>query len=169
MAGRDLAVTRRGLLLGAASLAALGGCGFHLRKPEELQFTRLGLSGFAARSTMAEEIRRALPRSVDLVDSMMQAQVIVDASEDLKETLSEAVTASAQVRELRLHVRLKYRLVKPDGTVLLKETILERERDLTYDENRALAKDTEMTALYREMQGDMATQLMRVLAAVGRP
>jgi LPS-assembly lipoprotein len=89
--------------------------------------------------------------------------------EDLRETTVEASTASAQVRELRLHVRLRYRLIRPDGTVLLRENALERERDLTYNETNALAKDTEMAALYREMQSDIATQLVRVLAAVGRP
>lgn len=164
--------TRRALLAGgAAALAApvlLAGCGFHLRRPEDLQFTRIALSGFPARSTMAEEIRRALPRSAQVVDDWTQAQVIVDALEDLRETTVEASTASAQVRELRLHVRLRYRLVRPDGHVLLAPNALERERDLTYNETNALAKDTEMDALYREMQSDIATQLVRVLAALSR-
>jgi outer membrane lipopolysaccharide assembly protein LptE/RlpB len=40
---------------------------------------------------------------------------------------------------------------------------------MTYDEKDALAKDTEMKALYRDMQSDMAYQLVRVLSAVGKP
>ena len=40
---------------------------------------------------------------------------------------------------------------------------------MTYDEKDALAKDTELKALYRDMQSDMAYQLVRVLAAVGKP
>ena len=152
----------------AALAATLAGCGFHLRRPEALQFSRIALSGFPARSTMAEEIRRALPRDVEIVDSLAQAQVVVDALEDLRETTVEASTASAQVRELRLHVRLRYRLVRADGHEILRPNTLERERDLTYNETDALAKDTEMNALYRDMQSDIATQLVRVLAAVSR-
>jgi LPS-assembly lipoprotein len=152
----------------AAMLSSLTACGFHLRRPEELQFTRIALSGFPARSTMADEVRRALPRNVEIVDAVTQAQVVVDAIEDLRETTVEASTASAQVRELRLHVRLRYRLVRPDGHELMAPNTLERERDLTYNETNALAKDTESNTLYREMQSDIATQLVRVLAALSR-
>jgi outer membrane lipopolysaccharide assembly protein LptE/RlpB len=55
------------------------------------------------------------------------------------------------------------------GTELLPLADLERFRDLTYDEKDALAKDTELKALYRDMQSDMAYQLIRVLSAVGNP
>lgn len=154
---------------GAVAAAGLAGCGFHLRRAESLQFTRVALNGFPARSSMADEIGRALPRSVSIVDDVTQAQVIVDVLEDLRETTVEASTASAQVRELRLHVRLRFRLLRPDGRELLAANTLERERDLTYNETNALAKDTEMAALYREMQSDIATQLVRVLAALSRP
>jgi LPS-assembly lipoprotein len=155
-------------LAGAPLAGALSACGFHLRRPEELQFTRIALSGFPARSTMADEIRRALPRNVEIVDAVTRAQVVVDAIEDLRESTVEASTASAQVRELRLHVRLRYRLVRPDGHELLAANTLERERDLTYNETNALAKDTESGTLYREMQSDIATQLVRVLAVLSR-
>jgi LPS-assembly lipoprotein len=169
-----MAATRRDALrslalLAAAPLAtALGGCGFHLRGPEEVRFSKIAMSGFPARSSMAEEIRHALPRNVEVVDSMNEAQVIIDAIEDLRETLVESPTAFAQVRDLRLHVRLKYRLVRPDGKELLPPSELERQYDLAYNETNALAKDTEMNALFRAMQSDIATQLVRVLAAVGR-
>lgn len=164
-------VTRRtvaGLAAGGLSLALLAGCGFHLRQPQALQYQRIALSGFAPRSTMAEEIRRALPEGTTLVGTVAQAQVIVDAVEDLRESTVEASTSSAQVRELRLHVRLRYRVVRADGHVLLAEKLIERERDLTYDETDALAKDAETTALYRDMQSDIATQLVRVLATLSR-
>ena len=38
---------------------------------------------------------------------------------------------------------------------------------MSYDEKDALAKDTELNSLYRDLQSDMAVQLVRVLAAVG--
>ena len=159
---------RRSFVVATLAAAALPGCGFHLRRPELLPFTRIALSGFSARSTMAEEIRRALPREVTITEDVMQAQVVVDVIEDLRETRVEASTPFGQVRELRLHARLRYRVLRPTGELLFKENVLERERDLTYNEANALAKDTETNVLYREMQSDIAVQLMRVLAAVGK-
>ena len=56
--------TRRAWLLGlaAASLAAgLGGCGFELRRPPELPYTRIALVGFPNRSPMEAALRAALP------------------------------------------------------------------------------------------------------------
>ncbi|MEP6504942.1 MAG: LPS assembly lipoprotein LptE [Betaproteobacteria bacterium] len=151
------------------SLAALAGCGFHRRIPQPLNYERIALSGFADRSTMADEIRRALPADAHIVANAIESQVVIDAVEDTQKTTVEASTAFGQVRELQLHVKLRYRVVDPNGTELLPVADLERFRDLTYDEKDALAKDTEQKALYRDMQSDMALQLIRVLSAVGKP
>jgi LPS-assembly lipoprotein len=149
--------------------ATLAGCGFHLRVPQTLNYQRIALSGFADRSTMAEEIRRALPADAHITPNVLESQVVIEAIEDTQKTTVEASTAFGQVRELELHVKLRYRVLRPDGTELLPLADVERFRDLTYDESQALAKDTELKSLYRDMQSDMAIQLVRVLAAVGKP
>lgn len=160
---------RRRAALALALATTLAGCGFHLRAPQDLNYERIGLSGFSDRSTMADEIRRALPGTAHIVPSVLDAQVIIEALIDTRETTVEASTAFGQVREMQLHVRLRYRVLRPDGTVLLVPTEVERFRDLTYDEKDALAKDTELNSLYRDMQSDIAIQLVRVLAALGKP
>ena len=162
----------RRLALAALSLAAavtLAACGFHRRLPQPLNYERIALSGFADRSTMADEIRRALPSTAHIVPSVLESQVVIEAIEDTQKTTVEASTAFGQVRELELHVKLRYRVLDPKGIELLPLADIERFRDMTYDEKDALAKDTEMKALYRDMQSDMAYQLVRVLAAVGKP
>lgn len=156
-------------MLAAALAASVAGCGFHLRVPQALNYERIALSGFGDRSTMADEIRRALPDTTHIVPSVLDAQVVVEALIDTRETSVEASTAFGQVREMQLHVRLRYRVLRPDGAVLLPPTEVERFRDLTYDEKDALAKDTELNSLYRDMQSDIAVQLVRVLAALGKP
>jgi LPS-assembly lipoprotein len=156
-------------LLAAVLAAGVAGCGFHLRVPQTLNYERIALSGFAERSTMADEIRRALPATTHIVPSVLDAQVVIEALIDTRETSVEASTAFGQVREMQLHVRLRYRVLRPDGAVLLPPTEVERFRDLTYDEKDALAKDTELNSLYRDMQSDIAVQLVRVLAALGKP
>ncbi|MBC7663475.1 MAG: hypothetical protein H7276_06695 [Caulobacter sp.] len=154
------------VVVGAASLAA---CGFHRRVAQSLSYERIALSGFGDRSTMADEIRRALPSSAHIAPSVLESQVVIEAIEDTQKTTVEASTAFGQVRELELHVKLRYRVLDPNGLELLPLADLERFRDMTFDEKDALAKDTELKALYRDMQSDMAYQLVRVLSAVGNP
>jgi len=154
--------------LAVAAAATLVACGFHRRIAQPLNYERIALSGFADRSTMADEIKRALPSTARIVP-VLESQVVVEAIEDTQKTTVEASTAFGQVRELELHVKLRYRVLDPNGTELLPLADIERFRDMTYDEKDALAKDTEQKALYRDMQSDMAYQLIRVLSAVGKP
>ena len=155
--------------LAVAAAASLAACGFHPRIAQPLNYERIALAGFADRSTMAEEIRRALPATARIVKNPSESQVVIEAIEDTQKTTVEASTAFGQVRELELHVKLRYRVLDPNGTELLPLAEIERFRDMTYDEKDALAKDTELNALYRDMQSDMANQLIRVLSAVGKP
>ena len=56
--------TRRRVALAVVAIAAaasLAACGFHTRVAQPLNYERIALSGFPDRSTMADEIRRALP------------------------------------------------------------------------------------------------------------
>ena len=165
--------TRRRFALAAtlavAAAATLAGCGFHRRIAQPLNYERIALSGFPDRSTMADEIRRALPSTAHIVSNVLESQVVIEAVEDTQKTTVEASTAFGQVRELELHVKLRYRVLDPNGTELLPLADVERFRDMTYDEKDALAKDTELKSLYRDMQSDMAYQLIRVLSAVGKP
>ena len=166
-------LTRRRFVAGAtlvvATAATLAGCGFHRRIAQPLNYERIALTGFVERSTMVDEIRRALPPTAHIVPTMLESQIVIQAIEDTQQSTVEASTAFGQVRELELHVKLRYRVLDPKGTELLPLADLERFRDLTYDEKDALAKDTELKALYRDMQSDMAYQLIRVLSAVGNP
>jgi LPS-assembly lipoprotein len=165
-------MTQRRLTLATLAIVAtatLAACGFHRRIAQPLNYERIALAGFADRSTMADEIRRALPSTAHIAASALESQVVIEAIEDTQKTTVEASTAFGQVRELELHVKLRYRVLDPNGTELLPLADVERFRDLTYDEKDALAKDTELKSLYRDMQSDMAYQLVRVLSAVGNP
>jgi LPS-assembly lipoprotein len=156
-------------VLAVTLAASLASCGFHRRVPQALSYERIALSGFGDRSTMVDEIRRALPSTAHITPNVLESQIVIEAVEDTQKSTVEASTAFGQVRELELHVKLRYRVLRPDGTELLPLADLERFRDMTYDEKDALAKDTELKSLYRDMQSDMAVQLIRVLAAVGNP
>lgn len=163
--------TRRRLFAAVAALGAaagLGGCGFELKRAPELHFSSLLLAGFAPRSPLAAELRMNIDASTTtrVVDSVAQAQVILEALTDAREKVVVASTAAGQVREFELRERFRFRLRTPAGKELIAPTEIVLVRDMSYTEGAALAKEQEEAALYRAMQLDIVSQVMRRLAAV---
>jgi LPS-assembly lipoprotein len=152
------------LLIGTA---VLGGCGWQLRGATDLPFERIALEGFAPRSPLADELKRALSQSdAAVVSNPAQAQVVLHALADRRERGVVASTTAGQVRELQLRVRLEFRLATPGGRELIPATELLLTRDMSYSETLALAKEYEEAQLLRAMQSDIVAQLMRRLARV---
>lgn len=151
------------LLIGGAVLSA---CGFELRGTPSLPFSRIALEGFAARSPMADELRRSLAQNAVVVAAPAQAQVVLQVLNDQREKGVVASTSAGQVREFQLRVRLAFRLSTPAGRELIPATELLQTRDVSYSETVALAKEYEEAALYRAMQSDVVAQLMRRLSRV---
>lgn len=160
--------TRRHLLAAGALASLAGGCGFQLRRAAELQFKSVMFRGFPARSSLAEELRTQIDASKTtvVVDSLAQAQVVLEALLDVREKSVVASTAAGQVRELQLRTRLSFQLSTPSGKLLIAPTELLQSRDMSYSESLALAKEQEAALLYRAMQSDIIAQVMRRLAAV---
>jgi LPS-assembly lipoprotein len=150
-------------MLGSGLLAA---CGFQLRGSTDLPFSRIALEGFAPRSPLADELRRTLSQSAEVVATPAQAQVVLHALIDRRERGVVATTTASQVRELQLRVRLEFRLTTPGGRELIPATELLMTRDMSYSETVALAKEYEELQLLRDMQSDIVGQVMRRLAHV---
>ena len=163
---------RRGLIgwsvaVGASALG-LSGCGFALRRAPALGFRSIQLRGFAPRSPLAEELRMTLnasPTTV-VVESASQAEVVLEALADAREKSVVASTAAGQVRELQLRLRLRFALRSREGRELIAPSEILLSRDMSYSETAALAKEQEEAALFRAMQTDIVSQVMRRLAAV---
>lgn len=158
--------SERRRLLAAAALLPLAGCGFRLRGDAPLPFRRFALTGFAARSPLADELRAALLRNGTVEVPPAQAELIVQALTDARERSVVATTTAAQVRELQLRVRLRWRTHTPAGRELTPPAELLLTRDMSYSETIALAKQHEEAALYRDMQADIVAQVLRRLEAV---
>jgi LPS-assembly lipoprotein len=164
--------SRRRLLLCAggagAALGLLAGCGFQLRRPPSLAIQRLYLKGFAARSPMADELRRQLrvSPSLSVTETAGEAQVVLEALVDRRERVVAASTATGLVSELTLRARLQFRALTPDGRELIPATELLLSQDMSFSETAALAKEHEAELLYRAMQQDIVMQVLRRLAAL---
>jgi len=157
---------RRATITAMGASALLAACGFQLRGATELPFSRIALEGFAPRSPLADELRRTLSQSAEVVATPAQAQVVLFALNDKRERGVVASTTAGQVRELQLRVRLEFRLATPGGRELIPATELLLTRDMSYSETVALAKEYEEAQLLRAMQTDIVGQLMRRLAHV---
>jgi LPS-assembly lipoprotein len=157
--------SRRSLVLLAAAAAA--GCGFELRQPARVSFRSIALLGFARRSPLAEELRRVLQlQAVQVTDARDKAELVLQVLDDVREKSVVASTAAAQVRELQLRLKFNFRVQTPAGRELIPRAELLVSRDLSYSETAALAKEHEEAELYREMQNDVVSQVLRRLASL---
>jgi len=155
-------------VLAALVAGAVAGCGFELKRSPELRFRSVQLVGFSARSPLAAELRSSIDASTTtrVVDSAAQAQVVLEAIADAREKSVVASTAAGQVTELQLRARFRFRLRTVAGKELIAPTEILQSRDMSYTESAALAKEQEEAALYRAMQTDIVSQVMRRLASV---
>lgn len=152
----------------AALAAALAGCGFELKRPPELRFKTIQLTGFTPRSPLAAELTRSLDASptTRVVESAKDAQVVLQALTETREKSVVAQTAANQIREFELRLRFNFRLRSAAGKDLIPEAEILLKRSLTYTESAALAKEQEEAFLYRAMQTDIVSQVLRRLASV---
>ena len=157
--------TRRVFLLATSALA---GCGFELRRAPELRFRTIQLVGFSPRSPLHDELRLNINASTTtlVVDGAAQAQVMLESIDDVREKVVVASSAAGQVTEVQLRERFNFRLKSVSGRELIPKTEILQNRDMSYTESAALGKEQEEAFLYRAMQSDIVSQVMRRLASV---
>ena len=160
---------RRLLLLGAASVS-LTGCGFELRREPELLFRIIPRTGFKPGSPLALALRRQLAlTSVKLLEDANRVDLVLEVLRDSSDKTVVVSTAAGQVREWQLRLRFDYLLRTPSGELLMPRTDLMMTREMNYTESMALAKEQEEALLFRAMQSEAVSQVMRRLAAVRLP
>ncbi|MDP3226392.1 MAG: LPS assembly lipoprotein LptE [Acidovorax sp.] len=161
-------------LLSLAPVALLSACGFRLRGVPEFAFKSVYIAAPAG-SPLARELQRTLAGSGSPLTvlrdaaSMPTAEVILDLLQERQERVVVGQNASGQVRELQLRLRIKFRLRTPTGVEWIPETELLQQREISYNETIALAKEAEEALLFRNMQTDLVQQLMRRLSLTRAP
>jgi LPS-assembly lipoprotein len=167
--GGPSARRRQLLLLLTGATLTLSACGFALRQAPNYVFNTIFVGGGG--SPLANDLRRNIAysenlRVIPVGGPIDQAQVILDILMDQREKVVVGLNASGQVREFQLRNRVRFRLRTREGKELIPETELLQQRDISFSEAVALAKEAEEQLLYRDMQADIAQQLVRRLAAV---
>ena len=159
-------LTRRSVV--AVLAGGLSACGFELKRAPEMHFKTVQLVGFTARSPMADELRMNINASTTtiVVDTAAQAQVVLEALTDAREKSVVASTTAGQVTEFQLRLRFRFRLRTVAGKELIPPAEILQSRDMSYTETQALGKEIEEANLFRSMQTDIVSQVMRRLASV---
>ncbi|MFZ3124436.1 MAG: LPS assembly lipoprotein LptE [Acidovorax sp.] len=160
-------------LLCLAPVALLAACGFRLRGVPEFSFATLYVAAPQG-SPLARELVRTLQGSGSTLRVLRDpadlptAEAVLDLLSEQHERVVVGLNASGQVRELELRLRVHFRLRTPAGDELIPDTELLQQREISYNETIALAKEAEEALLYRNMQTDIVQQLLRRLAAAKR-
>lgn len=95
--------------------------------------------------------------------------VVLEVLRDSRGTVIRGQNADGEVRELTLVQWFDFRLLLPDGSVLLDTVRLTAERDTSYTEEQEVTRRDDREILYREMTDDLARQALHRLAAVQMP
>ncbi len=155
------------IVLIATSLSA---CGFRLRGQAELPFESIYVEtqGF---SLFGAELRRAIGSGskTRVADNPNEAQILLKIVGEQQQKQIVSLSAGGKVREFELRYRVAYRLTDrasrdlvPPGEILLR-------RELTYEDTKVLAKESEEQLLYEDMKSDAVQQLLRRLSRLRVP
>jgi LPS-assembly lipoprotein len=149
-------------------VALLGGCGFKLRQAPTFAFQTL-VAPLPDGSPLRRELRLALVAAgIQVLDTLPPAgaDAVLEVLADQREKSVVGSTAAGQVREFQLRTRFRFRLGTPKGKVLIDDSEILLQRDISYVETLALSKADEEAQLYRDMQTDIVQQVLRRLASV---
>ncbi len=153
----------------AATLLLLAGCGFQLRGEPAVGIKALHVSS-AGPSGIAADIRRALASGATrLVPAPAQAQAHLRVLSEGREKSVHTITGTGRVYEFQLRLVVRYEMVVPGREVpLIPPTEAEARRLITYSETAPIAKEAEEQLLYKDMQVELASRILRQVALAQR-
>lgn len=158
---------RRDFLAAGAAGLLLAGCGFELRKAPTFSFNSIAIpyntafANYLRRNLKATGTVEVLPN-----DQVDKADAVFRVLAENRDNVVVSTNSVGQVTELLLRLTIRFQLDGRGGKELLGPTQLQQMRDISYNETAALAKEAETELLYRDMQSDIAQQIVRRLAAV---
>lgn len=156
------------ILADVATLTLIGGCGFHLRGEYNVPFASVFVSTTGA-SPVAIKLRRELTNSpTRLMESAKDAEAQLNLSEERRERLILSLSGAGRVREYQLKLYVRYQLVDSNGSVTIPTSEIQLQRIMTYDDSQVIAKQQEESMLYKDMEQDAASQILRRMTAIKR-
>ena len=158
----------RGLMMVALAVT-LTACGFKLRGSEgyNLPFHTIYV-GFAETSPLGAELRRNLRGldSLTVLDNAKGAEALLDVVSENRGKTILSLNSQGRVREYLLTYTIVFKVRNAAGVELLAPTEIALKRNIAFNEDAILAKESEEALLVRDMQTDLVQQILRRLAAI---
>ncbi len=143
--------------------SVISACGFKLRGlvevPESLQ--RVHFSASKDSATVRSVKRLLQGNGVQLVGDDDAAPYRLEILSESSQRRAASLNSLAKTEEYELRSSLRFQILDQQQRSVLAPQELITERVYTFDENNVSAKDAEEALLRREMQDDLAHQLVR--------
>jgi LPS-assembly lipoprotein len=156
------------LLLAAALVVALAGCGFHLRDRVTLpaQFGPVRVVSVDRYSPLAESLQQTLLRGGVQVAEAGTGGAVIDILAEQWGDTPISVDALGRSQEFSLRYAVIFEMRRADGTVVVPRQTIELARDYVSNPVNALGTEGEREVLSREMRREMASSVLRRIDAV---
>lgn len=158
---------KRRLFLAAVPALLAAGCGFQLRRSDDIPFASLYVDA-PPESMVAQRIRSSLisNRKTHLAPSASEAEAVLKISQEDRTKVILSLSGAGRVTEYRLGLRVSYSIAGKKGHSLAAPEVIELTRDITYDDTKVLAKAAEEQLLYHDMEDSAAQRIVRRLQAI---
>ncbi|MGS1009987.1 LPS-assembly lipoprotein LptE [Achromobacter anxifer] len=169
-AGQQTHSPRQSWLLRGACLALfmlLSACGFALRGVTPMPFETLYV-GIPDYTQFGADVRRALRAAspnTKIVATPKEAQAILQQVSDTRSLREVSLNAQGRVEEYELGINYTFRLIDAKGRALIPDTTLSIYREMPYDDQVVQAKQGQIDTLYKTMQRDLVSRLLRRMTA----
>ncbi len=161
---------KRWLITALLSASLVSGCGFHLRGKVDLPEQ---LSAIYIQQKNASPLRLAVRDALTFAGgNVVKDKSLASATLELEDT---RVTRAVRTVDLRgkatsytLTLRTVFRVLSPTNETLLPSKIASASRKLNFNSVQVLASERESGILVKEMEKDVAQQIIRNLARAGQ-
>jgi LPS-assembly lipoprotein len=156
----------------AAALAfalLLASCGFQLRGDPVTGIRTLNVSSVGP-SGVAADIRRTLASGpTRLVPTAKDAEALLKVLAEVRDKQIHTITGTGRVYEFELRLTVSYEMTVPGREVpVIAPAQAVARRLITYSEAAPIAKEAEEQLLFRDMQQELATRILRQVAIARR-
>ena len=150
-------------------LLLVSSCGFQLRGDPEVGIKKIFISSVGV-SQVAVEIRRFLAAGpTRIVTNAAESEANLQILQETREKTVFTITGTGRVYEFQLRLMVRYEMRVPGREEpVIPSTEIETRRLITYSETAPTAKEAEEALLFKDMQRDLARQILRHVAAVKR-
>src|SRR5260221_915449 len=147
----------------------VAGCGFKVRGAPEVGIRKLFVSANVP-SLVAVEIRRALVAGpTRIVATAPEAEAHLRVLTESRDKTVFTITTAGRVYEYQLKISVRHELVVPGREEPgIPATQITTRRLVTYSQAPPTAQEVEEQRLYKDMQVDLARQILRHVAAMKR-